>query len=35
MKHFNSNANDDNTYDDKIRCKMSDINMMSDRKYSN
>ena len=27
MKHFNNNANDD-TYDDKIRAKISDITMM-------
>ena len=30
MKHFNNNTNDDNnnTYDDKIRDKMSDIRMI-------
>ena len=30
MKHFNNNANDD-TYDDKIRAKISDITMMFSR----
>ena len=30
MKHFNNNANDD-TYDDKIRDKISDINTILSR----
>ena len=32
MKHFNNNTNDDNdTYDDKIRDKISDIRMILSR----
>ena len=28
MKHFNNDNDDDDTYDDKIRGKISDINMI-------
>ena len=28
MKHFNNNTDDDDTYDDKIRGKISDIRMI-------
>ena len=31
MKHFNNNNTDDDTYDDKIRGKISDINMILSR----
>ena len=31
MKHFNNNADDDDTYDDKIRGKISDIRMILSR----
>ena len=31
MKHFNNNTDDDDTYDDKIRGKISDIRMMLSR----
>ena len=31
MKHFNNNTDDDDTYDDKIRGKVSDIRMMLSR----
>ena len=31
MKHFNNNTDDDDTYDDKIRGKISDVNMIFSR----
>ena len=31
MKHFNNNTDDDDTYDDKIRGKISDIRMILSR----
>ena len=31
MKHFNNNTDDDDTYDDKIRVKISDVNMIFSR----
>ena len=31
MKHFNNNNTDDDTYDDKVRGKRSDIRMMLSR----
>ena len=31
MKHFNNNNTDDDTYDDKIRGKISDINIILSR----
>ena len=31
MKHFNNNTGDDNTYDGKIRGKISDIRMIFSR----
>ena len=31
MKHFNDNTNDDDTYDDKIRGKISGIRMILSR----
>ena len=31
MKHFNNNTDDDDTYDDKIRGKISGVNMIFSR----
>ena len=31
MRHFNNNTDDDDTYDDKIRGKISDVNMIFSR----
>ena len=31
MKHFNNNNTDDDTYDDKVKGKRSDIRMMLSR----
>ena len=31
MKYFNNNTDDDDTYDDKIRGKISDVNMIFSR----